>query len=30
MSEPVACGHEGMKMTLAAINLTITNTESES
>ena len=30
MSEPVAYGHEGMKMTPAAINLTITNTESES
>ncbi len=30
MSKPMPRGHEGTKMTLTAINLTITNTESES
>lgn len=30
MSEPMQPGHEGTKMTLVAINQTITNTESES
>ncbi len=30
MSKPMLPGHEGTKMTLVAINQTITNTESES